>query len=601
MHTTPTGPRVRNRLRRSPTLVAVAVLILLVITGGPTNAAGPGAGGGGAVGGTAKPPVGAIAPTAEPTLPDPTFSVATTGIHAFTEVGFLQHATVSGAECAAGTPASNFGGTAVINNVTVTVPCNMTVQMPANTFTWADFVNQSPSLALDGSPYPSFELMVVGNIVGSSPTNGRHIAGLMFFSQQSLDAGSGYITGIDYPDGSFTVDGGAGNPPVKVQLNDPKITTAGDPANGTGRFSAGQSPDPRLSVDQGNPTVTAATGYPMCVPRTDPASSDDARCPRVNRPRTPSATPVTGVVQGCRTFGSAGVAIPASGDLPAPTAGQLYCSAFVMPDPTKRATTDPDATQQTPFEVGDHVTFAGTLVKAADGSQFISAHTVTADVDVFTQPGTHPSYLAIRGMVIGSADPRATAVTGVTQETKDRLVLDASTTDLQSPVDIYLPDIDPKSGQVRNRWVTPQAMTGESNGPFGGGITTQNLGPQPERARLRANKAPVGLLSNPTRTIRVANRVACKPTAASGHAFDGTSTTVSLSAVDTCLKAVPLAANGLQAGEYTAPMFNFLFPENVRAGDPLIPNDLWHLGFLRYGEGPNPITPTVGPLQPTPW
>jgi hypothetical protein len=144
-------------------------------------------------------------------------------------------------------------------------------------------------------------------------------------------------------------------------------------------------------------------------------------------------------------------------------------------------------------------------------------------------------------------------------------------------------------------------MTGESNGPFGGGITTQNRGPQPERARLRANKAPIGLLSNPTRTIRVANRVTCKPIAASGHAFDGTSTTISLSAVDTCLKAVPLNANGLQAGEYTAPMFNFLFPENVRASDPLIPNDLWHLGFLRYGEGPNPITPTVGPLQPTPW
>ena len=52
---------------------------------------------------------------------------------------------------------------------------------------------------------------------------------------------------------------------------------------------------------------------------------------------------------------------------------------------------------------------------------------------------------------------------------------------------------------------------------------------------------------------------------------------------------------------YTAPMFDFLFPENIRVGDLVVPNDLWHLGFLRFGEGPNPITPAVGPLRPSPW
>jgi hypothetical protein len=345
-------------------------------------------------------------------------------------------------------------------------------------------------------------------------------------------------------------------------------------------------------VDQNNPTVTAATGYPMCIPRTDPATTDDARCPKANRPLA---------AQGCRNFGSAGVSIPASGELSAPVTGQVYCSQFVMPDPTTRTATDPDSRQQTPFEVGDHVTFAGTLFKDATGGQYISAHTVRADVLAFTQPGTAPSYLAIEGSVIGSADPRLTAITGVPQETKDRLVLEADTTDVESGVDIYLPDIDPKTGQVRNRWVTPEAMTGEFILPSGGGIITQNLGPQPQRARLRANKSPAGLLSNPTRTIRVSNRVTCFPTPPTGHDFDGTSSTVALTDVDTCLKNVPLNANGLQAGEYTAPMFNFLFPENTRPGDVVVPDDLWHLGFLRYGEGPNPITPAVGPLQPPPW
>jgi hypothetical protein len=36
-----------------------------------------------------------------------------------------------------------------------------------------------------------------------------------------------------------------------------------------------QSPDARFSVDDQNPTVHAGTGYPMCVPRTDPATADD--------------------------------------------------------------------------------------------------------------------------------------------------------------------------------------------------------------------------------------------------------------------------------------------------------------------------------------
>jgi len=120
-------------------LVAALSAVGLVVGAGPAGAAGgPGPGGGGANGnggaGTAKPVVGALAPFVEPTLPDPRFSVAPTGIHGFTELGFLQHATVDGKDCP-GTPPAAFGGTAVIDNITITVPCNMTVQMPANTLT----------------------------------------------------------------------------------------------------------------------------------------------------------------------------------------------------------------------------------------------------------------------------------------------------------------------------------------------------------------------------------------------------------------------------------------------------------------------------------
>jgi hypothetical protein len=151
-------------------------------------------------------------------------------------------------------------------------------------------------------------------------------------------------------------------------------------------------------------------------------------------------------------------------------------------------------------------------------------------------------------------------------------------------------------------------MTGENNGPvqadgvtpIGGGITTQNTGAQPQRARLRATKAPAGLLSQPTRTVRVAVRSLCPPQApvndAKGNAV--------LTSLDTCLNNAAKTANGLTAGEYTAPTFTFIFPENVKPGDLLIPYDLWHLPFLRNGEGAttaSPIGPSVGPLEPAPW
>ena len=64
----------------------------------------------------------------------------------------------------------------------------------------------------------------------------------------------------------------------------------------------------------------------------------------------------------------------------------------------------------------------------------------------------------------------------------------------------------------------------------------------------------------------------------------------------TCFNNPPKVANGLTAGQYVAPTFEFIFPENVKPGDALVPFDMWHLPFLRYGEGPN-----VGPLTPAPW
>jgi hypothetical protein len=523
-----------------------------------------------AKGGTAKPPAGAISPFVTPTLPDPAFASNPAAIHGFDETGFIQDATVSSdnSACPDVTEDNRLGGTVTINNTTIVVPCNMVVQMPANTMTWADMVHGGPSLAFKDGAFPSFEMRVVGNIV-----DGKHMAGLMFASQQSANTGSGTISKIDYDTGEIHVDSGDPANPVVLQVNDPN-----------GRFGREQSPDSRFSVDDQNPTVHAATGYPMCVPREDPATADDPLCPQANRPKP------AGAGRHCRNFTDAGVVpLPGSGELSAPLATDEFCMKFVMPSVADRAAGDPDPRQQAPFEVGDEITWSGTLIHGP-GGDLISAHTVEGNVGIYTQPGTQPSYLAIGEFGVGSADPNATAASGVAQEAQDRIFLESETTDVKTPVDIYLMDVDPRTGVVHNRWITPFEMTGENpGGNPTGGITTQFTGAQPQRARLRATKAPLGLLSQPTRTIRVVARSLCTP-----------KQQLDQSALDACLENAPKEANGLVAGQYVAPTFEFIFPENVMPGDGVVPFDLWHLPFLRYGEGAN--TPSgVGPLEPTPW
>lgn len=568
------------RTTRRPLLVAGALTLLAVSAGliASSNMARAG-------GGTAKPPSGAVSPFTTPTLTDPAFSVDPRQIHGFDMTGFLQDATVGNSRCPNEQDANRYGGSVTINNTKITVPCGIVIQMPANTFRWAEFVSAGNlALAPVGTGDPSFEMSVVGNTVA-----GENIAGLMYFSQQSLNTGSGVISKIDYSNGRIEVDTGNVGSPSVLEINDPAQS------NGNGRFGRPHSPDPRLSVDAENPTIHAATGYPMCVPRTttDPTvagNPDDALCPQQNRPK-----PVNGQ---CRNFGQAGVnPLPKSGELSIPAAGQVYCSQYVMPAPGGAG---PDARRQAPFEVGDFINYSGTLIKNSDGSRYISAHTIEANVGIYTQPNTQPSYLAIGEFGVGTADPNATAVNGAGQETQNRIFLESETTDVKTPVDIYMVDVNPVTGVETNRWTTPYEMTGENqSGNPSGGITTQFTGPQPQRARIRAVKAPTGLLSQPTRTVRVMVRSRCLPPLNINNVPQQTSPTLDACVVNNQADANRVA-NGLASGMYTAPVFEYIFPENVKPGDPIVPNDLWHLPFIRSGEGPTPGA-GVGALVPTPW
>jgi K319-like protein len=452
----------------------------------------------------------------------------------FDMVGFLQAATFDG-------PDGLAGGTLKVNGHVVVVPRNTIVEMPATALTWAELFTLAPppygpnqtGMALADSPPPiaTFEVHVVGNRVDD-----RYIAGLVTFSQQSLNLGQGYVNFIDYAHGELRVGGVIGDPSTgtRVRINDP-----------LGRFSRAASPDARFTIDEDNPTVRSRTGYPMCVPRQDPAAGDDPLCPQSNRPVDPIS----------------------------PTG---FASIFTMQPPGQGP---PSPLAQAPFEVGDFVDYSGTLVK--DGSEplsgplgptdttYVSAWSVVANVGIWTWPGTDPAYIALDVTILGVG---GIGVAGAVEATT-RTRFEGFTTDPTRHVDLYGIDVDPCNGTISDRhW---GAVDVDPGPPLGAVRGRWRFRPPGRVLSLPAS----GTFLPPTREVRAMIRFA----------------------------AVMSAANGLQAGQYHAPIAEYLFPENAAVGAPIVPNNLETFPFLARGSGPwagggpSPIPAgVVGQLSPWP-
>jgi hypothetical protein len=476
-----------------------------------------------------------------PFIPAPVPQLGLPQLSPFQVTGFIQKATVDN-------PSDMFsGGTLVVNGQLITIPRNTIFQMPATSMTWQEMFRMAPApygptqsgLALTDTPTPfaTYEITVYGNRVVDNG-NDRYIAGLVFLSQQSLNAGQGIINYIDYTKGEMWVGSALkAQTGARVRINTPQ-----------GRYGIAQSPDPRFTADEDNPTIRAATGYPMCVARFDPTVNDDSLCPQRNRP----VDPVTGA----------------------------YQTNFTMPAPvTSLPAFLPDATQQAPFEVGDYVTFNGTLVKeagctptATNNCQYLSAHTIVANLGIYTAPGTMPVYVAIEEMLLGAAgNPNPL----FPQEAVEKLRVTAFTTDPTQLIDVYAVDVD-TCGKVSDRFYG----TADPFGPPVGGVKG--------RARLRTT---IGNFLPATREMRVASR------------------TFTLGApVDIALPTAKTYANGLLAGQYHAPNFEFIFPENLVLGGPPVPFPFQEFPFLVDGTGtytghpllPPGATGTLGQLSPWP-
>jgi hypothetical protein len=401
-------------------------------------------------------PAPAAIPAPTPIIPDrggePTF---------FDFTGFIQYASLDASpglcnkdDNPAPTPANPplpaqckiTGGWIEVNNTMIRIPQNVVAIFPNTLITWEEIFEQNPNthqtdavfqtgLAMsDTVRFPgTYQGHVHGNIV-----NGQYIAGLVFIFQDPANFTQGFIEKIDYANGILWVNG------QRIQINDPPITFTVPNPDGTpaldglgnpvlltkGRYSAGQSPDPRFAVDQNNPTVATQTGYPMCIPRTSPYldgsdgskgpalalllpdAQQDPQCQEKNRPRDIAA-------------------------------GTTLIDIFTMNAPGAAPTADNPIPQdpyvEVPFEVGDFINIIGTLEVDANGPYITATDIMDTNVGAYTWPATDPAYVRIEVVIQGTGGVPNNLFP---QEAGVRTRVEGFTTDWQRPIDVSAIDAD---------------------------------------------------------------------------------------------------------------------------------------------------------------
>ena len=477
------------------------------------------------------------------------------------------------------------GGWIEVNNELVRIPAGTIVVFPNTFLTWEEVFELNPNthqtdpvfqsgLAMaDTVRFPgTYQATIDLNIV-----NGQEIAGIVRISQDAANMFSGFIEAIDYANATLIVNG------HRVQINDPQITItvpnpdgspALDPTSGApitlvkGRYSIGLTPlsagltsrtdpDPRFTVDQGNPTIAAGTGFPMCIPVVPPGTydvsnnpygvalagvpdpyvvsapagssltftgMDDPQCPEINRKRDP--------------FG----------------AGML--TIFTMNGPGDAPTADnpfpQDPYAEAPYEVGDWVDVIGTQeVDPLTGLPYMTATEVAGNVGIFTAPGVDPAYIHIEVTLMGTA---ATPDPNFPQEAGVRTRVEGMTSDATRPVDVSAIDYD-CNGNLTFREPSWVASFPVEPGP-------PNIG---KRGRWRVRFPQGGNFMPPTQNIgaRVSGGVLGKN------------------------------KSGLDTNEYQLPTGEFIYPELLVAGNPPVPFNFQDFQYLTNGSGPLPLLGSV--------
>ncbi|MCU1218817.1 MAG: hypothetical protein JWN42_14 [Candidatus Angelobacter sp.] len=251
---------------------------------------------------------------------------------------------------------------------------------------------------------------------------------------------------------------------------------------------------------------------------------------------------------------------------PTGTSPSGFAMVFTMLAPSAVSpglTTDPNL--MAPFEVGDFVTYSG-VIETDPGPpafSYIAAYQIIGNVGIFTAAGTDPAYVALDVMILGVGGQNVVGAAEATVRTR----FEGFTTDPSRHILLYGVDVDPCTGADSARdWGSMDV----DQGPPGGAV----LGRWRFRPPSKVLSLPAsGTFLPPTREMRAV--------------IAGSTPTNTTS--------------GLAAGQYQAPIFDFLFPENAQVGTPIVPNNFEDFPFLVKGSGPlNGSGPVVGQLNPWP-
>ncbi|MCB2016540.1 MAG: hypothetical protein KDF54_03340 [Hydrogenophaga sp.] len=254
---------------------------------------------------------------------------------------------------------------------------------------------------------------------------------------------------------------------------------------------------------------------------------------------------------------------PLGNRAPSPNQGRFTCGP-ISAEPTAPALAGCQPGKPAPLQVGDYINFSGMMTEDSPGSGtfFHAAHAVHAMAGIYTSPGANPAYVFIEEALVGTlGEPYP----GVDQEQTSRFRIVGFTTDPSRRVEVFLIDVNGANETERR-------------------LTTLTPSPVAQIGRIRitlpskANFLPV------TRDVRI--RI-------EGHAS-------------------VKVAGGLDSGQYTAPVGEYIYPENTRFGRPRFPVSVpfENFCFLKNGGGllgtlgrdalPDASRPVIGPLVPFP-
>src|SRR3954454_24407504 len=270
--------------------------------------------------------------------------------------------------------------TMVVGGQNVIIPRNLLADLPANRLTMQQLLEQAPpACAASGETglaksdaCNASGTGAIATIEADRTPGGNVIAGDVFI-QKGAELVSGTVSYIDFADGYFRINGSAGDPDtgLMVRLNDPTGRYSVQQGHGCAAGADNCTPDARFTGDPDNYTQTYSTGYPLCIPSTEPRDFTDTLDFNGNGNRSETLT--------------AKAAADGSGDL-------------LCPSSNRGSLTAADSRRLAPLQLDDDVTVQGNF-ETVGGVRFLSAWSTMIGRALSTSGATgQPDYMLLNEM-----------------------------------------------------------------------------------------------------------------------------------------------------------------------------------------------------------